>query len=62
VRHRRRFRRVLWPPILAARPKNVQLTPLLLGMTMLALALHGTELRAEQLLHRITDSLRIARR
>jgi membrane-associated phospholipid phosphatase len=44
------------------RPKNVQLTPLLLGMTMLALALHGTELRAEQLLHRITDSLRIARR
>lgn len=27
---------------------------------MLALALHGTELRAEQLLHRITGFLRIA--
>lgn len=42
------------------RPKIARLTPLLVGMTMLALALHGAELRAEQLLHRITGFLRIA--
>jgi hypothetical protein len=42
------------------RPKNARLTLLLVGMTMLAVALHGAELRAEQLLHRMTGSLRIA--
>jgi membrane-associated phospholipid phosphatase len=41
------------------RPKNARLTPLLVGMTMLAFALHGAELRAEELLHRITGLLRI---
>jgi hypothetical protein len=36
------------------------LAPLLVGVAALTFALHGTELRAEQLLHRITGFFRIA--
>jgi membrane-associated phospholipid phosphatase len=42
------------------RPKNARLAPLLVAMTVVALALRGTELRAEELLHRITGFFRIA--
>ena len=42
------------------RPKNARLAPLLVGVAALTFALHGTELRAEQLLHRITGFFRIA--
>jgi membrane-associated phospholipid phosphatase len=42
------------------RPMNARLAPLLVGVAVLMLALHGTELRAEELLHRITGFFRIA--
>jgi membrane-associated phospholipid phosphatase len=42
------------------RPKNARLAPLLVGVVVLAAALHGRELRAEELLHWITGFLRIA--
>jgi membrane-associated phospholipid phosphatase len=42
------------------RPSNARLAPLLVGMAVLASALHGSELRAEELLHRITGFFRIA--
>jgi membrane-associated phospholipid phosphatase len=41
------------------RPSSAQLAPLLAGMAMLALVLHGSELHAEELLHRITGHLGI---
>ncbi len=42
-----------------SRPPNARLAPLLAGMAMLALVLHGSELRAEEFLHRITGHLGI---
>jgi len=42
------------------RPKNARLAPLLVGVAVLTFALHGTEVRAEGLLHRITAFFRIA--
>ena len=42
------------------RPKNARLAPLLVGVAVLMFALHGTEVRAEGLLHRITAFFRIA--
>jgi membrane-associated phospholipid phosphatase len=47
----RRYRRL--------RPKNARLGPLLVGMTVVAFVLHGAEVHAEDLLHRITAFLRI---
>jgi membrane-associated phospholipid phosphatase len=40
-------------------PTNARLAPLLLGNAVLALLLHGSQLHAEDLLHRITGYLRI---
>jgi membrane-associated phospholipid phosphatase len=42
------------------RPQRVYLAPLLVGAAVLMSMLHGSELRAEELLHRITGYLRIA--
>jgi membrane-associated phospholipid phosphatase len=39
------------------RPRNARLTPLFVGMVVLASLLHGNQLRAEELLHRITGYL-----
>jgi membrane-associated phospholipid phosphatase len=42
------------------RPNAIRLSPLLLGAAVLVSVLHGRELRAEELLHRIADYLGIA--
>jgi membrane-associated phospholipid phosphatase len=42
------------------RPTAIRLAPLLLGAAVLVSVLHGRELRAEELLHRIADYLGIA--
>jgi membrane-associated phospholipid phosphatase len=42
------------------RPNDIRLSPLLLGAAVLVSVLHGRELRAEELLHRIADYLGIA--
>jgi membrane-associated phospholipid phosphatase len=41
------------------RPQDARLAPLLVGAAVLVSLLHGRELRAEELLHRITGYLRI---
>jgi membrane-associated phospholipid phosphatase len=41
------------------RPEHAHVTPLLVGVVVVASALHGSALRAEELLHRITDYFRI---
>jgi membrane-associated phospholipid phosphatase len=42
------------------RPNRIRMAPLLLGAAVLMAALHGRQLRAEELLHRIADYLGIA--
>jgi membrane-associated phospholipid phosphatase len=49
------FRRGYWQ----GRPQIVHLAPLLFGVSVLAVVLHGSQLRAEGLLHRITGYLDI---